>query len=347
MGKLLGFPNFYGDGMKVYYPSYYHDFQCIAAACPDSCCKEWAVDIDPAAASAYRKLDGPLGDCLRDVLVDSEWGTSMKITDGRCPMWQADGLCRIQAELGHDALCKTCREYPRIRHDYGDFAELGLELSCPEAAQIILHSPQRLQMETTSEEGLPEYDCDVMKILKTSRQTALDFLEYDAYTVPEKLAILLLYAHDVQAEIDGDSQVTFCPDILLTESQKYATHGDIACIFDFFGQLELLTERWDVLLKRKPQSLCWDNVFTALASYFIQRYWLQTVSDLDLICRVKFMISACLLICALGGDAVQTAQLFSKEIENDLDNVNAILDGAYTSPALTDANLLGLLLGKT
>ena len=47
-------------------------------------------------------------------------------------MWRQDGLCRIQAELGHEALCKTCREFPRLRHDYGSFVELGLELH-PEA----------------------------------------------------------------------------------------------------------------------------------------------------------------------------------------------------------------------
>ena len=56
------------------------------------------------------------------------------------------------------------------------------------------------------------------------------------------------------------------------------------------------------------------------------------------------MIIACLLINALGGDLIATAQLFSKEIENDPDNVERLLDGAYTNPALTDAHLLGLLL---
>ena len=51
-----------------------------------------------------------------------------------------------------------------------------------------------------------------------------------------------------------------------------------------------------------------------------------------------------LLVAGLGGDPVNTAQLFSKEIENDPDNIEAILDGAYTSPALTDLNLFSLLL---
>ena len=50
------------------------------------------------------------------------------------------------------------------------------------------------------------------------------------------------------------------------------------------------------------------------------------------------------MVHTLGGNVLETAQLYSKEIENDLQNVEAILDGAYESPALTDRNLLGLLL---
>ena len=45
-----------------------------------------------------------------------------------------------------------------------------------------------------------------------------------------------------------------------------------------------------------------------------------------------------------GGDFIQTAQLFSKEIENSIDNVEALLDAAYAHPAFTDEKLLGMLL---
>ena len=89
--------------------------------------------------------------------------------------------------------------------------------------------------------------------------------------------------------------------------------------------------------------MVWHTGFFPLVKYFVERYWLQAVSDYDLISRVKFMISACLLICYLGGEFMQTAQLFSKEIENDPDNLEAILDGAYTDPSLTDVHLLSLL----
>ena len=94
-----------------------------------------------------------------------------------------------------------------------------------------------------------------------------------------------------------------------------------------------------------PRTLHLEPQTNALARYLIGRYWLQAVSDYDLVCRVKFIVIACLLVGLLGGGFPETAQLFSKEIENDADNVDAILDAAYTCPAFADDRLLGLLLG--
>ena len=68
------------------------------------------------------------------------------------------------------------------------------------------------------------------------------------------------------------------------------------------------------------------------------------MSDYDLYGRVKFMVISATLLRLLGGDFRETAQLFSKEIENDAENLDAILDAAYDSPIFTDAKLLGMLL---
>ena len=32
--------------MRILKSSYFDDFRCLADRCPDSCCKEWDVDID-------------------------------------------------------------------------------------------------------------------------------------------------------------------------------------------------------------------------------------------------------------------------------------------------------------
>jgi len=331
--------------MIVFEPEYYGKFCCIAAACPDSCCKEWEVDVDDEAASRYRAMPGALGDRLRQVLRDTEGGTIMTIENGRCPMWRQDGLCRIQAECGHDALCKTCREFPRLRHDYGDFVELGLELSCPEAAQLILSVPAGPMISREIPGGeAPEYDEEAMEILRRSREQALALLSDPRYSLPQALAILLLFGHDVQAQLDGCPEAPWDPDAALEEARGYAKQGDMVLIFRFFGDLEILTPAWKTRLSAPPSLPRWEPSHRAMARYMVERYWLQAVSDYDIICRVKLCIIACLLVAALGGDPVETAQQFSKEIENNPDNVEAILDGAYRSPALTDLQLISLLL---
>lgn len=330
--------------MLIVKPDYFDRFRCIAGDCPDSCCKEWDVQVDDVSANFYRSLAGDLGDRLREVLHTEDGETVMTIIDGRCPMWRTDGLCRIQAELGESALCKTCREFPRLTHDYGDFVELGLELSCPEAAKFILNAG-RPGIITTEADGCeePEYDMDAMEILKATRETALDILFDPCRSVPEALALFLLYGYQAQAELDGEELQPFQPETSLESVREFLKPGDPKDMAAFFSGLDLLTPDWDFLL-RSPSPAPWSEHHRALAGYLVQRYWLQAVSDYDLYCRVKFIVISCLLVQYLGRDIFRTAQLFSKEIENNIDNVEAILDAAYSHPAFTDDKILGMLL---
>ena len=330
--------------MKITTPNHYHKFHCIASACPDSCCKEWAVQVDDRAVELYRSLPGELGDYLRQVMQEEDGNTILALrSDGRCPMWQDDGLCRIHAQLGEDALCDTCRDFPRLRHDYGDFVELGLELSCPEAARLLLNERKYETAITQVSGGTPpEYDTEAMEVLLRSRDTALRFLEDTTYSVGQALAVLLLYGYDVQNELDGGEPAVLDPQVSLKESEQLAAPGSIEEILAFYRDLEILTPGWSLRLD-VPSPAPWSEEIRAMARYFVARYWLQAVSDYDLVCRVKLAVISCLVVKALGGDVISTAQLYSKEIENNTENVEAILDGAYTSPALTDKKLLWLL----
>ncbi len=330
--------------MQIIKPDYFDRFRCIAGACPDSCCKEWDVQVDEASAAIYRSLPGALGDRLREVLSTEDGETVMTIIDGRCPMWRQDGLCRIQAELGEAALCKTCREFPRLTHDYGDFMELGLELSCPEAARFILNPGCPGIVITKAEGGEePEYDTEAMEVLKATRETALDILFDSSRSVPEALSLFLLYGYQAQSELDGGETLPFQPEAALESVREFLKAGDPMEMTAFFSGLELLTPDWEALLQ-SPSPATWSEHHRALAGYLTQRYWLQAVSDYDLACRVKFIVISCLLVQHLGGDIFRTAQLFSKEIENNIDNVEAILDAAYSHPTFTDDKILGMLL---
>lgn len=333
--------------MLINKPDYFDQFQCIADRCPDSCCKEWDVQVDEASAELYRSLPGPLGDRLREVLRTEDGGVTMSIIGGRCPMWRSDGLCRIQAELGETALCRTCREFPRLTHDYGDFVELQLELSCPEAAGFIL-SQNRPQIITTKTADIreAEYDEEAMAVLKATREGALDILFDTSRSVPEVLALLLLYGCQAQSQLDGGEDPQLDAGTALDSVQEFLKEGNPQELADFFLTLEILTPEWNALLQA-PSPGAWTNHHRALAAYLVQRYWLQAVSDYDLYCRVKFILIACLLVKNLGGDPFRTAQLFSKEIENNIDNVDAILDAAYAHPTFTDDKMLGMLLSET
>lgn len=329
--------------MKLTKPDYFDHFQCLAGSCPDSCCKEWEVEVDGRTAAWYRSLPGVLGDDLRRVLRDEDGTAYMTITEGRCPMWRQDGLCRIQAELGERALCKTCREFPRLTHDYGDFVELGLELSCPEAARLILSGAPAMVSQEVPGGGQGGYDAEAMQILKATRERALELLNSTDRPVGQTLALLLLYGCQAQSELDGGDTAPFDCAAALETAGELAQPGSGEEMVLFFQSLEILTDTWNARL-RTPSPSGWDHRTAALARYLIYRYWLQAVSDYDLYSRVKFTVIACLLLRQLGGDFQETAQLFSKEIENDADNMDALLDAAYAHPAFTDAKLLGMLL---
>ena len=330
--------------MKLIYPSYYQEFACIADRCPDSCCHEWEVQVDADAARRYRAMEGELGDDLREALYDEDGETYMRNRDGRCPMWRTDGLCRIQAERGHDALCFVCREFPRLRQDYGDFLELGLEMSCPEAARIIL-SKGRWSLVTEQLPGgeEPDYDGELMAMLQNARPAALALLADRDVPVNLRIARLLLYGHHVQGQIDGGEAADFDPAQARALLTRCAGQGSRETLTDFFLGLEILTERWRGLLERSEDAPRWDERLCRFAAYQVYRYFYQAVSDWDLAARVKMTAAMCCLLARLPGDMEANIQLGAKEIENDAANVDAILDGAFSSPALTDVNLLGLL----
>ena len=331
--------------MKLRRPAYFDDFRCLAGSCPDSCCKEWDVLVDEASAARYFSLEGELGDALRKVMYEEEGQHYFAIQpDRRCPMWRDDGLCRIQAQAGEGMLCNVCRDFPRLTHDFGDFVERGLELSCPEAARMILSAPAAPWITEEVPGGEKEYDEEAMEALLKLREEAYAILADRRYSPAQALALLLIHGYRGQEVLDGGEEEPFDPTSALELAKELAADAHGGEILDFFLDLEILTPVWRQRLEDGWKKAELPELCRPLARYFLERYYLQAVSDYDLVGRVKLAVVSCLLICGLGGDFVRTAQLYSKEIENDADNVEAILDGAYRSPALTDAKLLGLLL---
>lgn len=328
--------------MKIYKTEDYDSFRCIASKCPDSCCQLWDVEVDETSYKKYLQMEGSIGEKLRAHLSPAEDGVVFEAVNNRCPMWREDGLCEIQCAVGESYLCNTCRDFPRLTHDYGTFRELGLELSCPEAARMLLsHFPVEIVTED-EENGEADYEAEEMDLLLRSRQRALNLLRNQ--NPRAALIALLLYGYCIQEALDGGTEEEFSASDALKLAESFRGRGEIGEVISIFSDLEILTPEWGerLMTYAKPT---FDEKTLYFADYLIRRYWLQSISDGDLVCRVKFIVTACLTAAALGGDFVRTAQQFSKEIENCPENMDALLDAAYDCPAMTDDKLLGLLLG--
>ena len=126
--------------MKYVAPSYYRDFECIASACRHSCCVGWEVDVDEGALALYGEMTHPYAEKIRDSI--DTGGTPHFRLDARerCPHLAENGLCNIITECGEQSLCLICRDHPRYRNFYEGVTELGLGLSCEEAARLALEN---------------------------------------------------------------------------------------------------------------------------------------------------------------------------------------------------------------
>ena len=143
----------------LHQPRYMAEFACAGEKCIDNCCHGWRVTIDPATERRYRALpDRDLRDAISVNLVretvaskrPGKGGGKDKITymrlaaDGRCPMQKDDGLCRIQSEIGGDALSHTCKTYPRIDEARDGVWSRSATMSCPEIALRLIEDGDAL-----------------------------------------------------------------------------------------------------------------------------------------------------------------------------------------------------------
>ncbi len=136
--------------MKLYAPSYYKKFNCIADKCSHSCCVGWEIDIDGDTLEKYKNLDNDYGTVIKDS-ISTEGTPHFKLGEcDRCPHLDERGLCKIILNAGEDLLCDICREHPRF-YNYTSVAEIGIGMSCEEAARIILCSPDYAVLEELGE----------------------------------------------------------------------------------------------------------------------------------------------------------------------------------------------------
>lgn len=129
---------------------YINRFRCVGSACPDHCCRDWQIDIDPDTERRYRRLeDSPLKQSITENLKRRRCGDKKRTfiqlkPDGVCPMHDDDGLCRIQKTLGESYLSRTCDTFPRLRTGTETHGFRAGTVACPAVARDVLQSPDAM-----------------------------------------------------------------------------------------------------------------------------------------------------------------------------------------------------------
>ena len=192
--------------MKIRVPEYFKDFKCIASECEDTCCAGWGIVIDDETYDKYQKVDGAFGDRLKSEIVNDAGENIFVLKGNDCPFLNENKLCDIYNELGEGGLCYTCRQYPRYLEEFGSLREMGISLSCPEAARIILRDSKKATFELSenNEEvtGYNDINARLYIELMQCRKIVFDILQDRSIELNSRAAIVISFVKEIQDKID-------------------------------------------------------------------------------------------------------------------------------------------------
>ena len=360
--------------MKYLEPDFAAQFRCLAGACPDTCCKDWEIILDDETLSKYRALPGEFGDEVRASLcVDDEGDTMFRLTDGHCPLLREDGLCRVQLTLGEEGLCNTCRAHPRFWEEYGAVRELTLSISCPAAARLLLEHTAPITFscreDNTPISGCNDLDPERYFALRRARETAISIAQNRAFSVPDRLAVLILFAVRLQKLLDEaayarlDSLLArfsapeFCKRLLARARRLRARPAGFFPCWMILNNMEHLTPEFPRLLSRLSAqktapafAAAFDTQWENLTVYYLWRWFLKASVDGRVLsrtlgCVFHVLCTAALFSCERTQSPetlLSAAALYSKEVEHSDDNLRLLLR-VFDQQTLSWKKLLSLL----
>ncbi|MGD0133576.1 MAG: flagellin lysine-N-methylase [Bryobacteraceae bacterium] len=218
--------------VKRLQPRSYHAFRCIGADCEDTCCVGWIVNVDKSTYENYRRcVDPELGPRLHDlVTINAANGgddnyARINLSGPACP-FLSEGWCAIQKKLGEEYLSIMCSQYPRVMNMVDDVLQRSLDLSCPEAARVMLLDPNPMEFDA---EDHPRNDPRLanLSVLSTSDESAdkpyshfreirgfvIWLLQYRAFPLWKRLVILGSLCDQLQ-EMASTGRSAEAPEVL-------------------------------------------------------------------------------------------------------------------------------------
>jgi len=194
-------------------PKYVADFQCDGSKCNAKCCGRWRIDIDMETYKTYQRIKNP---AMRKKILSSiqpstiQTGFQIELNNkGVCPLLCEDNLCYIQRNMGEGALSQTCKVYPRMVQQIGNYQFRMLAMTCPVAAEYALLSPNAMELqqisceEDTSAWKLIARNCNMKNVPNDLAAVhimmgGLAILQNTSYTFEQRLVILGLFLDKVE-----------------------------------------------------------------------------------------------------------------------------------------------------
>ena len=262
----------------MYYrkPHYYEKFSCTADQCPDTCCAGWQIVIDENSLEKYSNVSGDFGIRLLNSI---DWGEGIfEQYEKRCSFLNSENLCDIYKELGAEALCDTCRLYPRHIEEFENLREFSLSLSCPIAAKMILEcqEPVRFLEEQDEkeecEEDFEDFDFLLFDCLLEVREKLFSIVQNRAIPIEKRMYCVLRTAKNLQdALAEGEVfERDFTGEIELCLQEK--TEGFSSDYYEIIQvlrkdllRLEVLREDWKTNLKAA------DNLFQKGETWYMEK----------------------------------------------------------------------------
>lgn len=145
------------EKIKVIYPEYLDEFKCIGGKCVDICCRGWCIFIDKGTFKKYESIKEreiqrfiteniKIRDNCRNE--DVAYAEIKLNKDNSCPFLDTNKLCMIQRKYGEDYLSQVCKTYPRLVNKVDDAYEISLNISCIEAAKLVLLNKEKIKFKS-------------------------------------------------------------------------------------------------------------------------------------------------------------------------------------------------------
>ena len=262
----------------MYYrkPHYYEKFSCTADQCPDTCCAGWQIVIDENSLEKYSNVSGDFGIRLLNSI---DWGEGIfEQYEKRCSFLNSENLCDIYKELGAEALCDTCRLYPRHIEEFENLREFSLSLSCPIAAKMILEcqEPVRFLEEQDEkeecEEDFEDFDFLLFDCLLEVREKLFSIVKNRAIPIEKRMYCVLRTAKNFQDALDEGElfERDFTGEIELCLQEKTEEFSSdyyeiIQVLRKDLLRLEVLREDWKTNLKAA------DNLFQKGETWYMEK----------------------------------------------------------------------------